>query len=152
MIFLWNQQKSQKCAKPCPLTLTVCSVSLFFSSSNHHQNFHAKFFRYKCRLQTYRAISLSRNIYQVRAKPIRSRKTFFRLYNSVIIIRLLTDISTDFMFHMRERGRERHRQKKRNCQTKGNRSKKRYLTYIRGRQKHPISQKKMKNFVFSDHE
>ena len=30
MIFLWNQQKSQTCAKPCPLTLTVCSVSLLF--------------------------------------------------------------------------------------------------------------------------
>ena len=100
----------------------------------------------------YRAIFLSRNIYQVRVKTIRSRKTFFRLDNSVIVIRLLTDISTDFTFHMREREREREgeRQRKRNCQTKGNKSKKRYLTYIRGRQKHPISQKKMKNFVFSD--
>ena len=99
-------------------------------------------------------MDLSRNIYQVRVKTIRSRKTFFRLDNSVIVIRLHTDISTDFTFHMRERERERERegerQKKRNCQTKGNKSKKRYLTYIRGRQKHPISQKKMKNFVFSD--
>ena len=48
------------------------------------------------------------------------------------------------------RGREIQRQTKRNCQTKGNKSKKWYLTYIRGRQKCPISQKKMKNFVFSD--
>ena len=51
---------------------------------------------------------------------------------------------------MREREGERGRQRKRNCQTKENKSKKRYLTYIRGRQKHPISQKKMENFVFSD--
>ena len=53
---------------------------------------------------------------------------------------------------MRQRERERERQRwteKRNCQTMGNRSKKQYLTYIRGRQKHPISQK-MKTFVFSD--
>ena len=133
---------------------TVCPASLFFSSRNHHNNFHAKFFRYKCRFQTYRAISFSRNIYQVKVKTTQSRKTFFRLYNSVIVIRLLTDISTDFTFHVRERGRERHthtdRLRKRNCQTKGNKSKKLYLTYIRGRQKHPLSQKKMKNFVFSD--
>ena len=131
---------------------TVCPASLFFSSRNHHYNFHAKFFRYKCRFQTYRAITLSRNIHQVKVKTIRSRKTFFRLYNSVIVIRLLTDISTDFTFHIRERGRERDRdrRRKRNCQTKKNKSQKQYLTYIRGRQKHPISQKKMKNFVFSD--
>ena len=59
-------------------------------------------------------------------------------------------MSTDFTFHMRERGRETQRQtEKGNGQTKGNKSQKRYLTYIRGRQKHPISQK-MKNFVFSD--
>ena len=57
-------------------TLTVCPASLFFSSRNHHYNFHAKFFRYKCRFQTYRAIFPSRNIYQVRVKTIRSRNTF----------------------------------------------------------------------------
>ena len=98
-------------------------------------------------------IPLWQRIYQVRGKTIQSRKTFFRLYNSVsIVIRLLTDISTDFRFHMRERERERHTHRqteKRNCQTKGNKIKKRYLTYIRGRQKLPISQK-TKNFVFSD--
>ena len=95
-------------------------------------------------------IPLWQSIYQVRGKTIQSRKTFFRLYNSVTVIRLLTDISTDFRFHMRESERERQRQtEKRNCQTKENKIKKRYLTYIRGRQKLPISQK-MKNFVFSD--
>ena len=95
------------------------------------------------------ATFLSRNIYQVRGKTIRSRKTFFRLYNSVIV-RLLTDISTDFTFHMREREREGERERE-IAKPRENRSQKRYLTYIRGRQKHPISQKKMKNFVFSDH-
>ena len=95
-------------------------------------------------------IPLWQRIYQVRGKTIQSRKTFFRLYNSVIVIRLLTDISTDFRFHMTESERERQRQtEKRNCQTKGNKIQKRYLTYIRGRQKLPISQK-MKKFVFSD--
>ena len=98
-------------------------------------------------------IPLWQRIYQVRGKTIQIRKTFFRLYNSVsIVIRLLTDISTDFRFHMRERESERQRQRqteKRNCQSKGNKIKKRYLTYIRGRQKLPISQK-TKNFVFSD--
>ena len=64
---------------------------------------------------------------------------------------------------MRERERETEREREReretetdreikNCQTKGNKCPKRYLTYIRGRQKHPISQEKIKtNFVFSDH-
>ena len=50
----------------------------------------------------------------------------------------------------RERGRDIQRQtEKRNFQTKRNKSQKRYLPYIRGRQNHPISQK-MKNLVFSD--
>ena len=95
-------------------------------------------------------IPLWQLIYQVRGKTIQSRKTFFQLYNSVIVIRLLTDISTDFRFHMRESESERQRQtEKRKCQTKGNKIQKWYLTYIRGRQKLPNSQK-MKNFVFSD--
>ena len=93
-------------------------------------------------------IPLWQRIYQVRDKTIQSRKTFFRLYISVIVIRLFTDISTDFRFHMRESESERQTEK-RNCQTKGNKIQKWYLTYIRGRQKLPISQK-MKNFVFSD--
>ena len=50
-------------------------------------------------------------MYEVRVKTIRSRKTFFRLYNSVIVIRLLNDISTDFTFHMRKRGKETDRER-----------------------------------------
>ena len=94
-------------------------------------------------------IPLWQRIYQVRGKTIQSRKTFFRLYNLVIVIRLVTDISTDFRFHMRERERDRDRQRKEIAKTKGNKIQKWYLTYIRGRQKLPISQK-MKNFVFND--
>ena len=55
----------------------------------------------------------------------------------------------------RQRAQRQRQTEKRNCQTNENKRQKRYLTYIRGltyirsKQKHPISQK-MKNFVFSD--
>ena len=61
----------------------------FFSSHNHHKHFHAKFFRYEYRFQTYRAIFLSANIYQVRGKTrpfpivVSSYYEFCKIFKSV---------------------------------------------------------------------
>ena len=120
---------------------------------------YAKFFRYKCRFQTYRAIFLSRTTYQVRGKTIRSRKTF----NSVFVTRLLNDISTDYTFHMRERERERERREREtHTHTHTETDRERKIAKSREiRVKNGIwhtseadnftEENKMKNFVFSDH-